>query len=77
MLSRHLLRTKGQHDRNNGAQRLRDRRNGKRNSKEERVSDIISPENADTEEDRAEYKDQDRQLLSELFQVDLERSPLF
>ena len=77
MLSRHLLRTEGKHDRNDGAQSLRNGCNCKRNGKEECVSDIVSTENADTEENTAEYKDKDRQLLSELIQVDLERSPLF
>ena len=76
MLSRHLLRTEGEHDRNDGAQSLRDCRNCKRNGEEECVRDIVPAENADAEENTAEYKDQDGQLLSELIQVDLERSLL-
>ena len=68
----HLLCTEGKHDGHDRAQSLRDRCHCKGNREEEGISRLVSSEDADAEQDRAENDDQYGELLPEIVQVYLE-----
>ena len=76
VLPGHLLCAERKHDRDDGTESFRNRCNCKRYREQERIPDIISPENADAEKDTAEHKNQNGQLLSELIQIYLKRCSL-
>ena len=71
---RHLLGSEGQHDGDNGAERLGNGRHGQGHGEQEGVHDVLLPQkHADAEQHGTDDQDTDGELSAELVQTDLER----